>query len=173
MAPFDPVSALVGGALIGLAAVLLMLLNGRIAGVSGILGGALAGDGRAWRLAFLAGLVAAPLLMGALGDPLPVPRVPASWAIVVAAGLLVGFGTRLGGGCTSGHGVCGIARLSPRSILATLVFMATAMVVVAIMRHGLERDDFSSNRHPALSRFLEHDLFRKPVPTFRDHARGG
>ena len=136
MAPFDPVSALVGGALIGLAAVLLMLLNGRIAGVSGILGGALTGDGRAWRLAFLAGLVAAPLLMGALGDPVPLPRMPASWAIIVAAGLLVGFGTRLGGGCTSGHGVCGIARLSLRSILATLVFMATAMVVVAIMRHG-------------------------------------
>ena len=137
MAPFDPVSALVGGALIGLAAVLLMLLNGRIAGVSGILGGALTGDGRAWRLAFLAGLVAAPLLMGALGDPVPLPRMPASWAIIVAAGLLVGFGTRLGGGCTSGHGVCGIARLSPRSITATLVFMATAMVVVAVMRHGL------------------------------------
>jgi uncharacterized protein len=136
MAPFDPVSALVGGALIGLAAVLLMLLNGRIAGVSGILGGALAGDGRAWRLAFLAGLVAAPLLLGAISDPLPVPRMPASWAIIVAAGLLVGFGTRLGGGCTSGHGVCGIARLSPRSIVATLVFMATAMVVVAVMRHG-------------------------------------
>ena len=136
MANFTPISAAIGGALIGLSAVLLMLLNGRIAGVSGILGGALAGDDRVWRLAFLAGLVAAPLLMGALGDPLPVPRMPASWAIVVAAGLLVGFGTRLGGGCTSGHGVCGIARLSPRSILATLVFMATAMVVVAVMRHG-------------------------------------
>jgi uncharacterized membrane protein YedE/YeeE len=138
VAPFDPVSALVGGALIGLAAVLLMLLNGRIAGVSGILGGALAREpGGAWRLAFLAGLVAAPLLMGAAGDPLPVPRMPGSWAIIVAAGLLVGFGTRLGGGCTSGHGVCGMARLSPRSIVATCVFMATAMVVVALMRHGL------------------------------------
>jgi hypothetical protein len=138
MTPFDPVSALVGGALIGLAAVLLMLLNGRIAGVSGILGGALALARErdcGWRVAFLAGLIAAPLLLGALGDPLPAPRMPASWAIVIAGGLLVGFGTRLGGGCTSGHGVCGIARLSPRSIAATCMFMATAMVVVAVMRH--------------------------------------
>jgi uncharacterized protein len=137
MAPFDPVSALVGGALIGLAAVLLMLLNGRIAGVSGILGEVLTGEDRGWRLAFLAGLVAAPLLLGALGRPMPTPWMPSSFAIVTAAGLLVGFGTRLGGGCTSGHGVCGIARLSPRSIAATLVFMATAMIVVAVMRHGL------------------------------------
>jgi uncharacterized protein len=136
MAPFDPVSALIGGALIGFAAVLLMLLNGRIAGVSGILGEALTGDDRGWRLAFLLGLIAAPLLLGAIGQPVPAPRMPTSFAIVVAAGLLVGFGTRLGGGCTSGHGVCGIARLSPRSIAATLVFMATAMVVVAIVRHG-------------------------------------
>jgi uncharacterized protein len=136
MAPFDPVSALIGGALIGLAAVLLMLLNGRIAGVSGILGGALTGADRGWRLAFLIGLVGAPLLLGAAGRPLPMPWMPSSFAIVIAAGLLVGFGTRLGSGCTSGHGVCGIARLSPRSIAATLVFMASAMVVVALMRHG-------------------------------------
>lgn len=137
MAPFDPVSALVGGALIGLAAVLLMLLNGRIAGVSGILGEALSGEERGWRIAFLVGLVAAPLLLAAIGRPMPMPWMPSSFAVVIAAGLLVGFGTRLGSGCTSGHGVCGIARLSPRSIAATLVFMATAMVVVAIMRHGL------------------------------------
>jgi uncharacterized membrane protein YedE/YeeE len=136
MAPFDAVSALVGGALIGLAAVLLMLLNGRIAGVSGILGEALTGDDRGWRIAFLTGLVAAPLLLGALGHPPPTPWMPSSFTIVIAAGLLVGFGTRVGGGCTSGHGVCGMARLSPRSITATLVFMATAMVVVAVMRHG-------------------------------------
>jgi uncharacterized protein len=136
MAPFDPVSALIGGALIGLAAVLLMLLNSRIAGVSGILGGALTGADRGWRLAFLIGLVGAPLLLGAAGRPLPMPWMPSSFAIVIAAGLLVGFGTRLGSGCTSGHGVCGIARLSPRSIAATLVFMASAMVVVALMRHG-------------------------------------
>ena len=136
MAPFDPVSALVGGALIGLAAVLLMLLNGRIAGASGILGEALTGDDRSWRIAFLVGFVVVPLLLRAVGKPVPMPWMPSSFAIVVAAGLLVGFGTRLGGGCTSGHGVCGIARLSPRSITATLVFMATAMVVVAVMRHG-------------------------------------
>jgi uncharacterized protein len=137
MAPFDPVSALIGGALIGLAAVLLMLLNGRIAGVSGILGETLTGADRGWRLAFLSGLIAAPLLLGAIVRPMPTPWMPSSFAIVIAAGLLVGFGTRLGGGCTSGHGVCGIARLSPRSITATLVFMATAMIVVAVMRHGL------------------------------------
>ncbi len=139
MAPFDPVSALLGGALIGLAAVLLMLLNGRIAGVSGIFAAALApgAEDRAWRFAFLAGLVAAPLLLAAVGDPLPAPLMPASWAVVVAAGLLVGFGTRLSGGCTSGHGVCGLSRLSPRSIVATAAFMATAMVVVALVRHGL------------------------------------
>ena len=137
MAPFDPVTALAGGALIGLAAVLLMLLNGRIAGVSGILGEALTGEDRSWRLAFLIGLVAAPLLLGTAGHPLPMPWMPSSFAIVIAAGLLVGFGTRLGGGCTSGHGVCGMARLSPRSIVATCIFMATAMVVVAVMRHGL------------------------------------
>ena len=136
MAPFDPVSALVGGALIGLAAVLLMLLAGRIAGVSGIVGGALTDADRGWRVAFIIGLIAAPLVLGAVGHSVPVPRMPESFAIVVAGGLLVGFGTRLGGGCTSGHGVCGIARLSPRSITATLVFMATAMVVVAVMRHG-------------------------------------
>jgi len=136
MAPFDPFSALIGGALIGLAAVLLMLLNGRIAGVSGILGETLTGEDRGWRLAFLIGLVAAPMLLALAGDPIPSPRMPASFAIVLAAGLLVGFGTRLGSGCTSGHGVCGIARLSPRSITATLVFMATAMLVVAVMRHG-------------------------------------
>ncbi len=139
MVPFDPVSALLGGALIGLAAVLLMLLNGRIAGVSGIFAAALApgAEDRAWRFAFLAGLVAAPLLLAAVGDPLPAPLMPASWAVVVAAGLLVGFGTRLSGGCTSGHGVCGLSRLSPRSIVATAAFMATAMVVVALVRHGL------------------------------------
>ena len=137
MAPFDPVSALVGGALIGLAAVLLMLLNGRIAGVSGILGEALTGDDRGWRLAFLAGLVAAPLLLGAVGRPVPTPWMPSSFAIVIAAGLLVGFGTRLGGGCTSGHGICGIARLSPRSITATAMFMATAILVVGLTRHVL------------------------------------
>ena len=139
MSSFDPMSALLGGALIGLASVLLMMLTGRIAGVSGILGGCLtvsAGDWP-WRFAFIVGLVLAPVAGGFLGYPLPMPRMPASWVMIVIAGLLVGFGTRLGGGCTSGHGVCGIARLSARSIVATAIFMASAIVVVAIMRHGL------------------------------------
>jgi len=138
MAIFDPTSALLGGLLIGIASALFMVLNGRVAGISGILGGALAGSvaDTAWRLAFLAGLIAAPILMIGVGRSVPEPQMPASWLVVVAAGLLVGFGARLGGGCTSGHGVCGIARLSARSIAATLIFMASAIVVVAITRHG-------------------------------------
>jgi len=138
MSHFTPVSALIGGAFIGLAAALLMLGIGRIAGISGVLAGALgpAMSERGWRIAFLAGLIAAPILGAAAGFPLPIPVMPANWGIVVAAGLLVGFGTRLGSGCTSGHGVCGMARLSPRSIAATIVFMATAMIVVFVMRHG-------------------------------------
>jgi hypothetical protein len=139
MSSFDPVSALLGGGLIGLASALLMMATGRIAGISGILGGCLApaaGD-KLWRFAFIAGLVLAPFASGFLGHPLPTPRMPESWAITVIAGLLVGFGARLGGGCTSGHGVCGIARLSARSIAATAIFMGTAIVVVAIMRHGI------------------------------------
>ena len=138
MPAFDPVSALLGGGLIGLASVLLMLLNGRVAGISGILGGALAmsaGD-KVWRLAFIAGLIVAPIVIGAFGHPLPEPQMPASWLLIVAAGVLVGFGARYGGGCTSGHGVCGIARLSARSIAATAIFMASAIIVVAIMRRG-------------------------------------
>ena len=134
---FQPYSAAIGGALIGLSAVLLMWLNGRIAGISGILAGCLptTGGPRGWRIAFLAGLVAAPIVALADGTPLIVPDMPGSWAVVILAGLLVGFGTRMAGGCTSGHGVCGIARLSPRSIVATMVFMATAVAVVFIARH--------------------------------------
>ena len=137
MAEFDPISALVGGALIGLASVLSMLLTGRIAGISGILGGCLTlvADGRAWRVAFIVGLVLAPVASGLLGYPLPTPVMPANWALIIVAGFLVGFGARLGGGCTSGHGVCGIARLSPRSIVATATFMGTAIIVVAVMRY--------------------------------------
>jgi uncharacterized membrane protein YedE/YeeE len=139
MAPFDPVSALIGGGLIGLAASLMMLLNGRIAGVSGILGGLLSppSSDKAWRLAFIAGLIVAPLIAGAVGRPLAEAAMPASWLVIVVAGLLVGFGARMGGGCTSGHGVCGISRLSTRSIVATVVFMATAALTVAIVRHGM------------------------------------
>ena len=138
MADFTPVSAAIGGALIGLATTLLMLLTGRIAGISGIFSGCLGFssiDDKSWRIAFIAGLLLAPLAAGLVGHPMPVPKMPASWGIVVAAGLLVGFGTRLSGGCTSGHGVCGIARLSARSFAATAIFMATAVVVVVLSRH--------------------------------------
>jgi uncharacterized membrane protein YedE/YeeE len=133
---FTPASALIGGAIIGAAAALFAVLNGRIAGVSGILGGLMrpqAGD-ISWRIAFVAGLVAAPLAWGLLAV-LPEIRVDASYAALVAAGLLVGVGTRYGGGCTSGHGVCGVSRLSPRSIAATLAFMAAGFATVYVARH--------------------------------------
>jgi uncharacterized protein len=137
MSNFTPLSGAIGGALIGLSAVLLMLTAGRIAGISGIFGGLFAAADRGWRIAFLAGLVLAPVLALTAGYRVPVPQMPANWAVIVVAGLLVGFGTRLGGGCTSGHGVCGIARLSPRSIVATCIFMAAAVATVAIMRHAM------------------------------------
>jgi uncharacterized membrane protein YedE/YeeE len=135
-ANFTPWTSLAGGALIGLAAALLVLFNGRIAGISGILGGLLAwpkGDA-AWRIAFLLGLVAAPLAYG-LHAPLPAVHVDAGTATLVAAGLLVGIGTRYGAGCTSGHGVCGLSRLSPRSLAATAAFMAAGFATVFIVRH--------------------------------------
>jgi hypothetical protein len=136
MGDFTPASAAIGGALIGLAATLLMLLTGRVAGISGIFAGILPGaDDRSWRIAFVAGLILAPLAAGLGGYPIAPPQLPASWGLIVGAGLLVGFGTRLGGGCTSGHGVCGVARLSARSLVATGVFMATAVAVVAVSRH--------------------------------------
>ena len=139
MANFTPLSAAIGGALIGLSAVLLMLLTGRIAGISGIFGGLLSPDSRdrGWRIAFIAGLVLAPLLAGWIGYGMPTPKLPPSWTVIIAAGLLVGFGSRLGGGCTSGHGICGVARLSVRSIAATAIFMLTAIATVAITRHVL------------------------------------
>jgi uncharacterized membrane protein YedE/YeeE len=133
---FAPGAALAGGALIGLAAAMFALLNGRIAGISGILGGVFQrgrGD-RAWRVAFLLGLVAAPLVWIAAAD-LPPILVEAGWPRLIAAGVLVGLGTRYGAGCTSGHGVCGISRLSPRSIVATLAFMAAGFVTVFVARH--------------------------------------
>lgn len=132
---FTPVSALVGGALIGLAATLLLWLTGRIAGVSGIAGGLLArqaGD-MVWRALFIVGLVVGAGLYG-LAAPVPL-RIEASWPVLLIGGLLVGYGTQLGRGCTSGHGVCGIARLSARSTVATLVFMASAMVTAFLARH--------------------------------------
>ncbi|MFB9262130.1 YeeE/YedE family protein [Bradyrhizobium erythrophlei] len=136
---FTPLSGFLGGALIGLATALLMLLTGRIAGVTGIVGGALQTDtaDRGWRIAFVAGLIAAPLIAALFGAPLPRPVMNSSLAVIAIAGLLVGFGTQMSNGCTSGHGVCGFARLSVRSIAATLIFMLTAIATVAIARHGL------------------------------------
>jgi uncharacterized protein len=132
-------NGLFGGALIGLAAAALMLFNGRLAGVSGILGGLLTlrPSDRAWRIAFVAGLIAAPLLAALAGAPLPRPAIASNLALVAVAGLLVGFGSRMGNGCTSGHGVCGFARVSARSIVATVVFMGAAVITVAIVRHVL------------------------------------
>lgn len=133
-----PLSGLLGGALIGLAAALLMVLTGRIAGISGIFGGLIApgaGD-RGWRIAFVAGLIAAPLLASFFTNAsLPSPAMPASMLVIAVAGLLVGIGSRMGGGCTSGHGVCGIARFSARSLIATAIFMAAAIATVAVVRH--------------------------------------
>lgn len=135
---FTPVGALGGGVLIGLAIALLLLACGRIAGVSGIVGGLLRPQrgNVVWRAAFVVGIVAAPLLYG-LFAPLPPGRIEASWPTLVLAGLLVGFGTRLGSGCTSGHGVCGMSRLSRRSILATLTFMSLGFATVYMTRHLL------------------------------------
>ena len=135
---FTPWSALAGGALIGLAVALLVLLNGRIAGISGVLGGLLrpARGDTAWRAAFVLGLVAAPLAYGLLA-PLPLPQIQAGDGALVLAGLLVGLGTRYGAGCTSGHGVCGLARLSPRSLVATLCFMGAGFATVFVLRHLL------------------------------------
>lgn len=135
---FTPWSALAGGVLIGLAASGLLLFNGRVAGVSGILGGLLhpAPGESGWRLAFLAGLALAPLLY-LLAAPLPQAQVDAGWLTLLASGLLVGLGTRYGGGCTSGHGVCGMARRSPRSLAATAAFMGAGFAVVWLLRHVL------------------------------------
>ena len=137
MQHFTPLSALAGGALIGLSAAILWLANGRIAGVSGIVGG-LADVGspdKSWRLAFLAGLLLAPLGYSFAHGP-PSVVVEAGPTMLVLAGMLVGFGTRLGGGCTSGHGVCGMARLSPRSLVATVLFMSSAAMTVFLSRHA-------------------------------------
>lgn len=133
---FTPGAALAGGLLIGLAAAVFILFNGRIAGISGILGGLIKprlGD-IAWRLAFIGGLIAAPVIY-ALFWQLPKISIEANSITLIAAGLIVGFGTRLGSGCTSGHGVCGISRLSPRSIAATLIFMIAGFLTVFLVRH--------------------------------------
>jgi hypothetical protein len=133
---FTPVSALVGGALIGLASVWLLAAIGRIAGVSNVLHGSFAWPVEAWRVAFIAGLVLAGVAWQAAGAPVPQRTgFPLGW--VAAAGLLVGFGTRLGSGCTSGHGVCGLGRLSARSLAAVIAFMALGMASAYLVRHVL------------------------------------
>jgi uncharacterized protein len=133
---FTPVSAAIGGALIGCAVAMLLLLNGRVAGVSGIVGGLLrpAKGDVAWRAAFVAGLLLAPVVFMPMWAPAIV--IDASYGTLAVAGLLVGFGSRLGSGCTSGHGICGMSRLSPRSLVATIVFMAAGFVTVFLVRHA-------------------------------------
>ncbi len=133
---FTPWSALIGGIVIGLATALLVLVNGRVAGISGIVGGMFrprAGE-FAWRLAFVAGLLLAPLAYALFGPQMSA-TIDAGYPALIAAGLLVGIGTRYAGGCTSGHGVCGLSRLSPRSLLATLAFMAAGFATVYLARH--------------------------------------
>jgi uncharacterized membrane protein YedE/YeeE len=133
---FTPWTSLAGGILIGLASALLLILNGRIAGISGIVGGLFRpqrGD-ISWRAAFVAGLVISPLVF-ALVSRLPPVQIDASYSTLIIAGLLVGVGTRYGSGCTSGHGICGLARRSPRSLVATIAFMFAGFVTVCIVRH--------------------------------------
>ncbi len=137
MTTFTPVSGLIGGMMIGLAAVLFFVLIGRIAGVSGIVGGVMTsatGD-TGWRLAFVLGLVLGPLLVAAVSGTLADVAIATPWPWLVVAGVLVGFGTRLGAGCTSGHGVCGLARGSGRSAVATVIFFVVAIATVYVTRH--------------------------------------
>lgn len=136
MTEFTPFASLAGGILIGLAATLLMLFHGRIAGMTGILAGIIppVPADWPWRAAFLAGAVVAPIIYTAAGGTIPF-AVPVPLGALVAGGLIVGIGVTFGAGCTSGHGVCGIARLSPRSIVATAIFMATALATVFVVRH--------------------------------------
>lgn len=133
---FTPWTSLAGGLLIGLAVALFLLFNGRIGGISGIVGGLLkpARGDIAWRVAFIAGLVIAPLVY-ALAAPLPQVHVEANYPVLLIAGLLVGIGTRYGSGCTSGHGICGLSRRSPRSVIATAAFMFAGFVTVYVARH--------------------------------------
>jgi uncharacterized membrane protein YedE/YeeE len=137
---FTPWASLSGGLLLGLASAAFILFNGRILGISGILGGLLSpriGD-VGWRISFLLGIVAAPLALSAIVPSgfIPAPRIDAGFALIAVAGLLVGFGTRYGSGCTSGHGVCGLSRLSIRSLMATVTFMAAGFLTVYLIRHA-------------------------------------
>ena len=138
---FTPWTSLLGGVLLGVAAGALFLNSGRILGITGIVEGLLkpkSGD-TSWRLAFLLGLFAAPLVAKLLlpAELIHAPRIDANWTMVITAGLLVGFGTRWGAGCTSGHGICGLSRFSLRSLIATLSFMGTGFVTVFVVRHWL------------------------------------
>lgn len=138
MTEFTPWSALLGGGLIGLAAVLLMLVQGRIMGATGIVGGLIAPASRAdfaWRAALVLGMIGGPGVLWALRGQMPVTQVPVSGLALVLGGFIVGLGATWGAGCTSGHGVCGLARLSPRSLAATLAFMASAGATVYVTRH--------------------------------------
>jgi len=141
-AHFTPWASLLGGVALGLASAIFVLFNGRILGISGILGGLMTprwGD-IGWRLSFLLGLAAAPTVFTRLAPAgfLSAPRIDAGYGLIVIAGLLVGLGTRYGSGCTSGHGVCGLSRLSPRSLVATLTFMGAGFATVFVVRHLLQ-----------------------------------
>jgi len=138
---FTPWASLTGGIILGVASAIFILINGRVLGISGILGGLMppkVGD-TTWRIAFMLGLFAAPTVFHALvpAEYITAPRINATDMMVVAAGLLVGIGTRYASGCTSGHGVCGLSRLSPRSLLATASFMSAGFVMVYVLRHVL------------------------------------
>lgn len=138
MTEFTPLTALTGGSLIGLSAVMLMLFNGRIAGMTGMLTGLLAVPSPAtgWRLAFIAGSIVAPIAMMATTGFTPELQVPASTLLLAIGGFIVGIGVTMASGCTSGHGVCGLARFSPRSLVAVLSFMASTALTVFVIRHG-------------------------------------
>lgn len=133
---FTPMSAALGGVLIGLATTLLLIVTGRVAGISGIIGGLfrLSQGDRGWRVAFIAGLLMAPWVYRWIAA-LPPVEIHTNYGLLVLAGLIVGIGTRYSSGCTSGHGVCGLSRLSPRSIVATIVFITTAMAMTYVIRH--------------------------------------
>lgn len=137
---FTPYASLLGGILIGLAAVLLMASHGRIMGATGILSGIIVPSGKGdllWRVVLVAGMVAGPLLVLALTGQMPEVQVPVSQTMLIVGGVVVGIGVTFGGGCTSGHGVCGLARMSPRSLVATVIFMLTTAITVYVIRHVL------------------------------------
>jgi uncharacterized membrane protein YedE/YeeE len=134
---FTPIPSLLGGMILGIAAALYVLLHGRILGISGIISGLLHPTltDSAWRLSLVFGLISAPFLAALFFGIIPVMEIDASWLVIVIAGLLVGFGAQYGSGCTSGHGICGLSRLSPRSLVATLAFMCAGFVMVFVIRH--------------------------------------